>query len=108
MADCHNHEVSDLLAGIVASRRLQFEPVATDALVHVLSRSSAGRAALKDLLVALCPTAVTTGLTVVGQMTVEEDAGRPDVVGQDATGVRIVIEAKFDAELTAAQTRIRE
>jgi len=41
-------------------------------------------------------------------MTVEEDAGRPDVVGQDATGVRIVIEAKFDAELTAAQTRIRE
>ena len=55
------------------------------------------------MLRSLCPAAETTGLSFVGQMTTERGAARPDIVGQDATGVKLVIEAKFDAELTLAQ-----
>lgn len=58
---------------------------------------------MADMLVALCPAAVTTGLTFVGQVMADGNAARPDIVGQDASGVKLVIEAKFDAELTAAQ-----
>ena len=33
----------------------------------------------------------------------QADAGRPDIVGYDSSGWRLMIEAKFDAGLTAPQ-----
>ncbi|MET9276187.1 hypothetical protein, partial [Kribbella sp. NPDC003557] len=92
-----------LLAQVVATRQLQPEPVATDALVHLLGYSRGARAALGNLLSELCPGASIGPLTYTGQMVAEADPGRPDIVGEDASSIRIVIEAKFDAELTAAQ-----
>lgn len=55
------------------------------------------------LLVELSPGATTAGLSFTGQVIAAADAGRPDLVGSDEHGVRLVIEAKFDAELTPAQ-----
>jgi hypothetical protein len=94
--------VTSLLADIVASRQLQAEPVATDALVHLLTRSAAGRASMAKLLNELCPTAEATELSFTGQV-VSGDDGRPDIVACDAYGVRLVVEAKFDAALTPIQ-----
>jgi hypothetical protein len=51
----------------------------------------------------ICPDSGIDSLSFTGQVVAEGDAGRPDVVGTDASGVRIVLEAKFDAELTEAQ-----
>lgn len=95
--------MSTLLADLVASRQLQPEPVATDGLVHLLGRSPAGRAVMNELLLDLTTGATTDGLAFTGQVVAQEDGGRPDIIGSDQSGVRLVIEAKFDAELTPAQ-----
>ncbi|MEV7428309.1 hypothetical protein AB0N29_01710 [Nocardioides sp. NPDC092400] len=95
--------MSTLLADIVASRRLQPEPVATDALVHLLGRSPAGRIAVTDLVATLTGSAVDQPLTFTAQVVTADDQGRPDVVGSDHLGPRLILEAKFDAELTAIQ-----
>lgn len=95
--------VSSLLADIVASRNLQPEPVATDALVHLLSRSEAGRQAITKLFTDISGSELGAPLTFTAQVTGPDDQGRPDIVGSDTSGARLIIEAKFDAELTAIQ-----
>ena len=95
--------VTNLLATIVASRQLPPEPVATDALVHLFSNSEAAAEAVTNLLIELCPDTETDGLQFTGQDLDPELPGRPDVVAADTQGTRLVLEAKFDAELTKAQ-----
>ncbi len=95
--------MSDLLATIVATRHLQPEPVATDALVHLCNGSSAAAQAVADLLLELCPGTQTDGLRFTGQDLDPLLPGRPDLVAADSAGTRLVVEAKFDAELTKAQ-----
>jgi hypothetical protein len=91
-----------VLAGLVASRGLPPEPVATTALLHLLERSSAARQALSDLGARLCP-GLPSHLYWAEQVRDESDTARPDLVGTDDLRVRVIIEAKFDAELTPAQ-----
>jgi hypothetical protein len=95
--------MTSLLADVVASRSLPPEPVATDALVHLLSRSLAGRMAMLNFIESICPNGGIGPLSFASQVISEGSDGRPDIVGFDDTGVRLVIEAKFDAELTPAQ-----
>jgi hypothetical protein len=96
--------VTDLLATIVASRHLQPEPVATDALVHLCASSEAAASVMADLLSELCPGSSESRLVFTGQEINPETDGRPDLVASDSAGTRLVVEAKFDAELTPAQT----
>jgi hypothetical protein len=91
-----------VLAGLVASRGLPPEPVATKALLHLLERSSAARQALSDLASRLCP-GLPSELQWAEQVHHASDTARPDLVGSDEIGARVILEAKFDAELTAAQ-----
>lgn len=95
--------MSGLLATVVGSRALPPEPVATDALVHLCSTSRGAGSALEELLSDLCPGSSTDGLVFSGQDIDPTTEGRPDLVATDSSGVRLVIEAKFDAELTVAQ-----
>lgn len=93
---------SSLLAALVRTRGMQPEPVATDALVLLLQRSAAARSALEGI----CSAAghlTLQGLAFTGQATESAQEGRPDVLGSDASGTRLLIEAKFGAELTPAQ-----
>jgi len=87
----------------VAKHRLAPEPVATDALVHLLRRSEALRHAVSILAADLCPDLRFAPLSYSGQVTADADTGRPDVVGSDTDGSRVIIEAKFDAALTERQ-----
>lgn len=59
---------------------------------------------MADLLAELSAGSPASGLTFTGQDINPETEGRPDLVATDATGVRLIIEAKFDAALTPAQT----
>jgi hypothetical protein len=101
---CHHSAMTGLLATVVASRGLQPEPVATDALVHLCSTSVAASAVMVDLLAELCPGGSSDGLVFTGQDIDPSTEGRPDVVAADSMGTRLILEAKFDAELTTAQT----
>ena len=92
-----------LLATVVASRGLQPEPVATDALVHLCNTFAPAEAVMSGLLADLGAGEVS-GLSFTGQDIDPTTQGRPDLIGSDTAGVRMVLEAKFDAELTAAQT----
>lgn len=94
--------MQSLLADIVASRGLAPEPVATDSLVHLLGRSAAGRMEMTRLLQELTG-AATDGMSFTGQHINGLEEGRPDAVGADAFGNRLVVEAKFDADLTPHQ-----
>lgn len=91
-----------VLAGLVASRGLPPEPVATKALLHLLERSPAARDALSNLAARLCP-GLPSHLHWAEQVHDESDTARPDLVGTDELGARVIVEAKFDAELTSAQ-----
>lgn len=91
-----------VLARIVADRGLQPEPVATDALTHLLVSSPGAAEALSELATALGGAAVTAPLSFSTQAATT-DAGRPDLLGVDASGPRLVGEAKFDALLTEHQ-----
>lgn len=93
-----------VLAQVVASRGLQPEPVATDALTHVLSSSPAAGAALTALVSTITGDGSLSGLRYSTQVVSAGAEGRPDLVGADASGPRLICEAKFDAQLTAAQT----
>lgn len=95
--------MTSLLASVVAARGLQPEPVATDALVHLLNHSAAACAAVKKVAQGLCGGMEFGPLTFSGQAVSGGDASRPDIVGADLLGNRVVIEAKFDAELTPLQ-----
>src|SRR5271166_2463065 len=92
-----------LLASLVASHGWRPEPVATESLVHVLQRPEA-RAALGAWADALVPGLAAANLDYAGQVISGEAEGRPDVVGSTGSQARVVIEAKFAAPLTAAQT----
>jgi hypothetical protein len=95
-------EYPSVLAGLVATRGLPPEPVATKGLLHLLERSAAARQALNDLAARLC-TGLPSHLHWAEQVYDESDTARPDLVGTDELGARVIIEAKFDAELTRAQ-----
>lgn len=92
-----------VLAQVVANRGLQPEPVATDALTHVLQSSPAAAGAFTSLAKALTGDATLAPLSYSTQVVSTEDAGRPDLVGADVSGPRLICEAKFDATLTTAQ-----
>lgn len=96
--------MTNLLATIVGSRHLPPEPVATDALVHLCASSATAGSTMANLLLELCPETSTTGLVFTGQEINPETEGRPDLVASDSLGTRLVVEAKFDAALTLAQT----
>ncbi|BEP13448.1 hypothetical protein acdb102_17590 [Acidothermaceae bacterium B102] len=96
-------QYSSLLAQLVSTRSLAPEPVATDALVHILQGSPRASSAMATLVSELANDARFEELHFSGQVLSTEDAGRPDIVGTGDMGVRVVIEAKFDAELTTAQ-----
>ena len=107
-SDAEGNYVRDMdsigvLAQVVASRGLQPEPVATDALTHVLGASPAAAGALTSLVASLTGDASITTLEYSTQVVSAGDEGRPDLVGADTTGPRLICEAKFDAALTAAQ-----
>lgn len=95
--------MSSLLADIVASRNLQPEPVATDALVYLLARTEAGRRAFAEFFNDVMGEGAATTLTFTAQVTGSDGEGRPDIVGSDGLGPRLIVEAKFDAELTPIQ-----
>ncbi len=92
-----------VLAQVVASRGLQPEPVATDALTHLLSTSASAGAALTKWASEICGGEPFGPLTYSTQVTAQDALGRPDLVAADAEGVRLVAEAKFDALLTDLQ-----
>jgi hypothetical protein len=94
---------SQLLAHLVQSKGLPPEPVATDALAHILDTSEAARVVLQGIAHALCPEGVFDDLVFSGQAVATDNEGRPDLVGADASGPKLLIEAKFDAALTAPQ-----
>lgn len=91
-----------VLAQVVASRGLQPEPVATDALTHVLGTSQAAADAFTSLVATLTGDPSISALTYSTQV-VSDAEGRPDLVGVDISGPRLICEAKFDAALTTAQ-----
>jgi hypothetical protein len=92
-----------LLAQLVAARALPPEPVATDALVDLLAHSAEARQVVTGLAEELCAADINGTLTFVGQAVGPDDPGRPDIVGSNTGGPRLILEAKFDAALTPAQ-----
>lgn len=93
----------NVLKLLVATRGLQPEPVATAALEQVL-QSPAAAAALTALAGQVCPAlSPAAPLRWHGQVTSETDDSRPDLEGTDSAATRVVLEAKFEAELTAHQ-----
>lgn len=92
-----------LLARLVAERGWQPEPVATAALWHLLGSSEAAGRALQDLTAEMHPAGDFHELAFTEQAVDALGEGRPDVIGYDTSGWRLLIEAKFDAALTAAQ-----
>ncbi len=92
-----------VLAQVVASRGLQPEPVATDALTHLLGASPVAGTALATWAGALVGESFGD-LSYSTQVSSKEFDGRPDLLGSDTHGVRLVAEAKFDAMLTKIQS----
>jgi hypothetical protein len=92
-----------VLTEIVAKRNLPPEPIATEALVHLLSRSSIARAAIVAIASNFQVGLTDVDLQFRGQAFGEEDTAYPDLVGEDSNGIRLVLEAKFDAALTSHQ-----
>lgn len=94
---------SNFLAELVASRGLQPEPVATDALVRLFNVAPLAAGVLRDIAQQLAPGGTFNNLVFTGQVTDTENEGRPDIEGRDSSGVRLIVEAKFDAALTPPQ-----
>lgn len=88
-----------VLAQVVASRGLRPEPVATDALTYLLATSPSAGAALAAWAGSLVDD-VFGHLLYSTQVNTNDLEGRPDLIGADEKGVRLVGEAKFDAMLT--------
>ena len=95
--------VNSLLAHLTESQQWRPEPIATEALVHLLGRPEA-RVALAGWADAFVPGLGAAELEYTGQAVNLVATGRPDVVGSAGTDVRVVIEAKFVAQLTPAQS----
>ncbi len=90
------------LTNLVTSRGLAAEPVATETLLHLLRYSEGARAALGDLVKEVA-TDVPGGLLWSKEVRGDGDIARPDLIGADPLGARLILEAKFDAPLTPAQ-----
>lgn len=95
--------MNGLLASLVASRGWDPEPVATESLVHLLHRPEA-RSALGKWADNLVPGLAAEDLEYADQVVDGDSEGRPDVVGSTGAVARVVIEAKFAAPLTSAQS----
>jgi hypothetical protein len=95
-------EGASLLASLVWEGGYPPEPVATRSLLYLLNLRGGTRAALQRWCGQLCPD-LPTDLRWSGEVRVATDAARPDLVGEDDLGARVVLEAKFDAHLTQAQ-----
>jgi hypothetical protein len=93
-----------VLSQLVARRGLQLEPVATDALTHLLATSAEAARAMIDLTAAVMGVHSLGPLSFKTQVTVPDAEGKPDLIGADASGVRLVGGAKFDASLTKHQS----
>jgi len=93
------------LAHLVDTRGLQPEPVATSLLTHLLRNSPAARAVVQELAASIHPSGDFDGLDFTEQASLEGGEGRPDIIGTNITQVSLIIEAKFDAGLTAAQSK---
>ncbi|MGI8701885.1 MAG: hypothetical protein ACR2JU_11875 [Nocardioidaceae bacterium] len=78
--------------------------MATEALTHLLLSSSAAAQVLHNVAVTLSPEGGFEGLVFSGQAVSANNDGRPDIVGADGTGPRVLVEAKFDASLTPPQS----
>jgi hypothetical protein len=91
-----------LLATLVATNGWRPEPVATEALVHLLSQLPAAKAfgAWVDGIV---PGLGAPELQYLGHASTTTTGGRPDIVGCGSGGVRLIVEAKFAAALTPKQ-----
>ena len=89
------------LARFVLERALPPEPVATGLLAHVLQQSDDARGAIDRWLDSLVP-GIPAGLTWSAEVA-EADGGRPDLVGSDSEGPRVIIEGKFDAGFQSSQ-----
>jgi hypothetical protein len=89
------------LARFVLERALPPEPVATGLLAHVLQQSAHARGAIDRWLDSLVP-GIPAGLAWSPEVA-EADGGRPDLVGSDSDGPRVIIEGKFDADFQSAQ-----
>jgi hypothetical protein len=93
-----------VLTKIVAQHSLPPEPVATGAFVHIIQSFEVAAEALDRLAAEICPGIPVQGLRWRGQAMTREDTSIPDADAVDDVGdTRIVLEAKFDAELTPAQ-----
>lgn len=95
---------STFLTKLVGTRRLQPEPVATLLLTHLLQQSPQARNAVEILASELHPEGQFEGLDFSAEASLAGGDGRPDIVGATAAGVPLLIEAKLDAGLTAAQS----
>lgn len=94
--------MADTVLAHLAGPIEQKENFATEALAFILNRSSAGREALRQKLIAAVGDVPPLGRIVTQQ--VVSDESRPDVLLYDQAGQRIgFIEAKFWAALTSAQ-----
>lgn len=92
---------SSLLANLVAVRGLPPEPVATEALEHLLATNHVASKGLDEVCRELVP-GLDHDLEWRGQVRAE-DTARPDLVGFTNGTARVVLEAKFTADLTALQ-----
>jgi hypothetical protein len=96
---------SSLLADLVASRGLQPEPVATEALVRLLNTAPVAAKVLTGIADTLVPGGDFSDLVFTGQAFDSRNEGRPDIDGRDDSGVRrLLVEAKFDAALTGPRS----
>lgn len=101
--DTHEHDT--LLTSLVRARgSLQPEPVATFGLFHLLRTSKAVRDVLSALGHEIDPAGEYGALAWTEQASGSDGIGRPDLMGYTDSGPRFLIEAKFDAGLTAAQS----
>lgn len=83
---------------------MQIEPVATALLAHILSTSEQARSVMCELASSIHPDGTFADLDFSDQAAVNDGEGRPDIVGSTAKGFALVLEAKFDAGLTRAQS----
>jgi hypothetical protein len=93
-----------LLSAVIPLFTTQLENVATESLRYILGRSERVKETFTGILSDATGLMLTENLTWRTQVSGEKDSARPDLVGTDATGrVRVIIEAKFWADLTPNQ-----
>lgn len=92
------------LSQLVAMRQMQAEPVATALVTHLLKASSGAAAALATLAGEIHAFGNFEHLHFSEQSATADGEGRPDIVGVQGEVLQLLVEAKFDAGLTSAQS----